>query len=94
MSLVDASEMMRDDVFYGSFNGTESSFFNRAKARLAPEQLDTEPVRPTITFGFGRWTVAWLCSRVLTRSIAVASITSGSVTSSGSCGTRRPARRG
>ena len=54
MSLVDASEMMRDDVFYGSFNGTESSFFNRAKARLAPEQLDTEPVRPTITIGFGR----------------------------------------
>jgi glutathione S-transferase len=45
VSLVDASEMMRDDIFYGSYGqlGKESSFFNRAKARQDIEGLDTEP---------------------------------------------------
>ena len=41
VSLVDASEMMRDDVFYGSYRGpgwerSRSSYFNRAKARKVP----------------------------------------------------------
>ena len=36
VSLVDASEMMRDDVFYGSY-------FNRARVRLTPDKLDSEP---------------------------------------------------